>query len=130
MQVQIEDIKINKRIRQDLGDIAALADSFRKYGQMNPIAITKGNVLLAGHRRLEAAKLLGWKSINAIIVELAGPAERLEYEIEENIQRRPFTAQEEADAANTLYKIKNPGFFRKIINAIIRFWKKLFRLEY
>jgi len=129
MQVPITDIKVKKRIRKDMGNLASLAESLKKYGQLNPIVITKNNVLIAGERRLEAAKMLGWESINAVIVEAKGTLAKLELEVEENIQRRDFSPREEADATNKLYRLRNPGFFTRIINAIIRFFKRLFRIE-
>jgi ParB family chromosome partitioning protein len=49
--------------------------------------------------------------------------------VEENIQRRDFTPQEVAEATKRIYRLKNPGFFRRILNAIIRFFKWLFRIR-
>ena len=129
MQVPIKDIKIKKRIRKVPEDIDALADSLRRYGQISPIVISRKNILIAGERRLEAAKRLGWRTINAIISEMSGELERLELEVEENMQRRDFTSDEVAEASKKLYRLRNPGIFRRIINAIIRFFKWLFRIE-
>ena len=129
MQVPIKDIKTKKRIRKIPGDIEDLADSLRRYGQINPIVISRKNILIAGERRLEAAKCLGWRTINAIISERSGELERLELEVEENIQRRDFTSEEVAEASKKLYRLRNPGFFRRILNVIIRFFKWLFRIE-
>jgi ParB family chromosome partitioning protein len=126
MQVAIEDIKVKRRIRKDLGDIGALAESLKHYGQINPIAISSKNVLIAGERRLEAAKSLGWRTINAVIVDLPESVTRVEYEAEENFQRRDFTPEEAEEAAKRIYRIRNPGFFRRILNAIIRFFKRIF----
>ena len=39
MLVNIEDIKIKKRVRHDLGDLEALKDSLRTYGLLNPITL-------------------------------------------------------------------------------------------
>jgi ParB family chromosome partitioning protein len=129
MQVLIEEIVVKKRIRKDLGNISALADSMKKLGQISPISITKNNHLVAGERRLEAAKLLGWRTINAIIVDLPNEAVRLEYEIDENMYRQDFST-EEIEAANIkLDKLKNPSFFRRIGNAIVRFFHWLFRID-
>jgi len=129
VKVLIKNIIVNKRIRKDLGDIEALADSFRCYGQITPILINKKNVLIAGGRRLEAAKLLGWQSINAEIIDRTGELEQLELELEENKYRKDFNDEEVAEAARKIYKLKHPSFFRRIINAITRFFKKLFRIK-
>jgi ParB family chromosome partitioning protein len=129
MQIPIEDIIVKKRIRKDMGDIESLAESLKRYGQISPIVISRKNMLIAGGRRLEAAKSLGWRTINAVISESAGELERLELEVEENIQRRDFNMEEVADATRKIYRLQNPGFFRRILNAIISFIKKLFKIE-
>jgi ParB family chromosome partitioning protein len=127
MLVPIEDIKVKKRIRKDMGDIAALADSMKRFGQISPIVITKNNLLLAGGRRLEAARSLGWKSIHAVIADTGDELARLEFEIEENIQRRDFTFEETEEAMRKVERLKNPSIFRRMLNAIIRFFKRLFK---
>ena len=129
MQVPVDDILVKKRIRKDLGDIEALSESLKYYGQINPIVITKKNLLIAGERRLEAAKRLGWRTINAVISDSTGELARLELEVEENIQRRDFSPEETAEATRRLYRLRNPGFFRRILIAIINFFKRLFRIE-
>jgi ParB family chromosome partitioning protein len=129
MQVPVKDIIIRKRIRKDMGDIEVLAESLKNHGQISPIVISRKNVLIAGGRRLEAAKSLGWRTINAVILENSTELSRLELEIEENTQRRDFTIEELAEATKKLYRMQNPGFFRRIINAIARFFKWLFRIE-
>ena len=129
MLVPIDDIKVNRRIRKDMGDISALADSMKRFGQISPIVITKKNVLLAGGRRLEAARVLGWRSINAIVADIPDELTRLEYEVEENFQRRDFTGEEAAEAARKIHELRHPSLFRRIINAFIKFFKWLFRIK-
>ena len=129
MQVLVKDIVVRKRIRKDMGDIANLAESMKRHGQISPIVITRKNVLIAGGRRLEAAKSLGWRTINAVILENSTELSRLELEIEENTQRRDFTIDELAVATKKLYRLQNPGFFRRVLNAIVRFFKWLFKID-
>jgi len=129
MLVQISDIKVKKRIRKDMGDIPALADSMRRFGQISPILITKNNVLIAGGRRLEAARNLGWSTINAVVAEIPDEVSKLEYELEENIQRRNFSQTETIEAAKRIYSLRNPSLFRRIITAIVGFFKRLFRIN-
>jgi ParB family chromosome partitioning protein len=128
MQIPIGDIVVKKRIRKELGDIEALAESLKRFGQISPIVISKKNVLIAGGRRLEAAKFLGWRTINAVISESAGELAQLEMEVEENIQRRDFNMEEVAEATKKLYHLKNPGLFRRIIDAVVRFFKRLLKI--
>jgi ParB family chromosome partitioning protein len=128
MQVPVKDIIVKKRIRRDMGDITALAESMKRYGQISPITVTRKNILVAGGRRLEAAKSLGWKTINAVIVDVSDKLNKLEYEIEENIQRQNFSDEEIVQAAKELNRLRNPGFFRRIWNAIASFFIWLFRI--
>ena len=129
MLVPIEDIKVKKRIRKEMGDINALAESLKRFGQISPIVITKRNQLIAGGRRLEAARSLGWRTINAIVAEIPDEVTRLEYELEENVQRRDFTQEEAEEAVRKINRLQNPHLFRRIWNAIVRFFKRIFRME-
>ncbi|WP_304243209.1 ParB N-terminal domain-containing protein [Gracilinema caldarium] len=129
MQIPIEDIKIKRRIRKDLGDLNALSESLRRYGQMHPILINKKNVLISGRRRLEAAKRLGWRTINAQLIDAGDELAKLEFELEENIQRQGLTNEEIQAAMNRIQKLRNPGFFRRILNSIVRFFRNLFHLD-
>jgi ParB family chromosome partitioning protein len=128
VQVPIGDIIVKKRVRRDTGDISALAESLKHYGQISPIVINRQNVLVAGGRRLEAARSLGWHTINAVICDTADTLALLELEVEENIQRRDFTPEEESEAMHKLYRLRNPGFFRRIWNATRSFFRRLFRI--
>ena len=129
MQVPVKEIIVRKRIRKEMGDIEGLAESLKRYGLINPIVINKKNVLIAGGRRLEAAKHLGWRTINAIISDRSNELARLELEVEENVQRRDFNMEEVAEATKRIYRLQHPGFFRRVINAVIRFFKWLFKIE-
>ena len=129
MLIPIEDIKVKKRVRKEMGDINALADSLKHFGQISPIVITKNNVLVAGGRRLEAARSLGWRTINAVVADIPDEVTKLEYELEENIQRRDFSIEEEQEAVKKIIKLKNPCWFRRVINAIARFFRRFFKKE-
>ena len=129
MLIPLDDIKVKNRMRKEMGDIATLADSLKRFGQINPIVVTKNNTLVAGGRRLEAARSLGWRTINAVIADIPDEVTKLEYELEENIQRRDFSIEEEEEAIRKIIKMKNPSLFRCIINAIKRFFMKLFKKE-
>jgi len=129
MQVKVSDIKLKKRVRQGLDDIESLAQSMSRFGQLHPIVLSRGNVLVSGRRRLEAAKSLGWQTINAVIVDLRGDAAKLELELDENVQRIQLSQDEIAEGLSRLEKLRNPGFFRKIWMVIAAFFKRLFRMD-
>ena len=129
MQIEVARIKVRKLIRSDNEDISSLADSLNRYGQLQPIIVTRKNVLVAGGRRLEAARMLGWKTINAIVDSRTDELSTLELEVEENLQRVPLSREDMEAAFSRMERLRNPGFFRRILKAIVSFVKKLFRLE-
>jgi ParB family transcriptional regulator, chromosome partitioning protein len=89
-KIQIENITICERTRQSPGPLTELMQSIDKVGLLNPITVDENLSLLAGFRRLECAKLLGWKTISAHIVN----ADSLQVELDENTCRLDFTPSE------------------------------------
>ncbi len=126
MQIAIEDIRIRKRVRNNLENIEELMESMRHYGLLNPVTVTSNYVLIAGRRRLEAAKRLGWRSINATVLDDTDRISELELEIEENTQRSDFTDAELMAAYTRLEKLRNPNFLVRIWRAIAAFFRSLF----
>lgn len=114
MLVPISQIKIKRRVRKDLGNLDDLKDSLRTYGLLNPITINSKYELIAGERRLTAAKEIGWTNINANIIDNLSELEQLEMEIEENNQRKEFIEAELLEGYRRLEKLRNPGFFYRI----------------
>jgi ParB family chromosome partitioning protein len=127
VQLPVDEIKIKKRIRKELGDLSPLIASIKKYGQLSPILIDADYELIAGHRRLEAIKRLGWRTIEVIILDKDSEIDKLEIELEENIQRRNLSTDEISDGINTLHKLRNPGIWQRIINFFKWLFRKLFR---
>lgn len=90
-------------------EINGLADSIREYGVLQPIVVTKvikdrdygteiEYQLLAGERRLLAAKKAGLERIPAIVRKTSSGRESLEMALIENIQRSNLTPIESAKA--------------------------------
>ena len=78
--------------------LAELAESIKTHGVFTPILVkvaVQGYELIAGERRLRAAKLAGLKTIPAIIVEF-DDQQMMEIALLENIQRQDLNAIEEA----------------------------------
>ena len=92
--IQIKDIEIKKRLRKELGDLSELINSLKTIGLLNPIVVNQNNYLIAGERRLAAAKKLKWKTIDVRIIHTKGKLDELNLEIEENLHRKSFTYQE------------------------------------
>lgn len=129
VQVEIKSIRVKRRIRKDLGDVEGLAESLSRFGQLHPIVLTRKKVLVSGRRRLEAARILGWTTIDAITIASRDSAQLLELELDENVQRYQLTRDEVEDALARLERLRHPGFLRRIWRAIVRTWRKLFNLD-
>lgn len=127
MLVSIKDIKVKRRVRKDLGSLEDLKNSLRRYGLLNPITLNSKYELVAGERRLEAAKAIGWTSINANILDNLSELSQLEMEIEENNQRKEFTDEELLEGYKRLERLRNPSFFQRIWNAIKAFFARIAR---
>ena len=68
--MRIDQVQIGYRYRKDLGDVRSLADSIAEVGLLHPIVVTPEGRLIAGQRRLEACRKLGWVEIPATVVDL------------------------------------------------------------
>lgn len=85
-------------------DMAGLAASIRAQGVIQPLLVRKdgtGYELVAGERRLRAAKMAGLPKVPVVVKDITH-AEMLEMSIVENIQRADFNPIEEANAYHRL----------------------------
>ncbi len=126
MKVKIEDIIVKKRIRRSMGDLTTLSKSLKQYGLIHPILIDSENNLIAGERRLESARIIGWTTIEARVIPRPSEVDALELEIDENVYRKPFTSDELSDAFEKLDRLKNPRFFRRLLNNLKGFFSRIF----
>ncbi len=83
-----------------------LTASVREHGVLQPLIVTPGKgtgkyILIAGERRLQAARLAGLASVPAIVRQ-ATDQQRLELAIIENVQRSDLSPLEEAEAYRQL----------------------------
>lgn len=116
----IRDIIVANRCRRDMGNIKSLAASIERVGLLHPIVIRPDRVLIAGARRLEACKALGWSEVPVRVVDLTEIAHG---EFDENTVRKDFLPseieairralmpieQEAARARETLGKVSPPS---------------------
>lgn len=113
MRVLISSITVpRERQRQDLGDVSSLAESLARTGLINPVILVKhkdGYLLVAGERRLTAAKSLGWTDIEARLWEDNRISTRRVLEFEENAKRKDLTWQEEIRAIEAYHKMMLSG---------------------
>lgn len=91
-------------VRTDLGDVAELAASIEAVGLINPVTVRLNGdgkaELVAGHRRVAAAKKLGLKAIAVTWRDPAGPepdnTAKLAAQLVENLQRLDLDPFDEA----------------------------------
>ncbi len=85
-------------------ELADLTDSIREQGIIQPLVVRKdegGFELMAGERRLRAARAAGLERVPVMVRELTD-AQMLEMSIVENIQRENLNPLEEAEAYHRL----------------------------
>lgn len=83
--VDIDTIKIGERMRKlDMNKVHELVDSFRHCGQLNPVTIDTEHNLIAGNHRVNAGKMLGWKKIDANVLDSDELIKQLQ-ELDENL---------------------------------------------
>jgi ParB family chromosome partitioning protein len=107
-QASVESISRNPRqprVQFDAGEMDELAASIREHGIIQPLIVSPargGNfTLIAGERRLQAAKLAGLKTV-PVIVRQASDRQLLELALIENVQRADLNPLEEAEAYHHL----------------------------
>ena len=87
----LSHIHMSQRYRKDFGDLGTLMQSMATIGLLHPIVVTPDHTLIAGARRLLAAKQLGWTAIPVHIVDIAS---LVRGEHDENAVRKDFTPTE------------------------------------
>src|ERR1700753_1793928 len=68
--LNIENIEVGFRYRKDLGDLKSLAESVDEVGLLHPVVVPPEGRLIAGLRRLEACRILGWTEVPVTVVDL------------------------------------------------------------
>ncbi len=102
-----DNIKTNPwqpRNNFDQEKLEELTESIKQHGIIQPLVVTKeydGYQLIAGERRLRAAKILGFSTVPVIIRD-ANDKDKLELSIIENVQRHNLNPLEEAESYQRL----------------------------
>lgn len=93
-------------VREQLGDLTELTASIRAQGILQPLVAEPRSdgkyTLLAGHRRLAAAKRAGMEMVPVTIRRSGGPGKAIEVMLVENCQRRDLGPIEKAEAMGHL----------------------------
>jgi len=108
-EVLITEIKPNpNQPRKDLDPekLLELSRSIKRHGILQPLVVNEKYELIAGQRRLEAARLAGLRRV-PVIVHKTDEEQSLEMSIVENVQRHDLNPIEEASG----YKLLAQKFF-------------------
>ena len=93
--------------RKSFGDdgLNELSDSLRQHGVLQPLLVRQqanGYALIAGERRLRAARLAGLERVPVLVRDHGDSQERLVLALVENLQREDLNALEQARALHRL----------------------------
>ncbi len=88
--LQLGAIRVGRRHRRKLGDLAGLAESIREVGMLQPVVVTSDGRLVAGARRMAAAQTLDMREVPVHVVDVAS----IRGEYEENEHRKALTRSE------------------------------------
>lgn len=109
-QVPVDSIQRNPRQPRekfDIEELENLAVSIREHGVIQPLIVSPGKneiyTLIAGERRLQAARKAGLKTV-PVVIRHATDQQLLELALIENVQRADLNAIEEAEAYHHLAK--------------------------
>ncbi len=107
--IRISEIEVSDQIRKEFDEegINSLAESLKEHGLLQPIIVAEkpegGYRLVAGERRLRAAKKLGWFSIPAVVIPHDEERVRL-IQLVENLQRRDLNLVEKSEGIWEYFK--------------------------
>jgi ParB family chromosome partitioning protein len=105
--LQVSEIVQGKNIRSEKdSEIFELAESIERQGLINPITVQKRDdgkyEVIAGHRRFEAIKRLGYPHVECNILDDLNEKEIILAQIAENCQRKQMSASELVDTFEDL----------------------------
>ena len=107
LEIPVDRIRENPRqprVRMDDAALETLAASIREHGVIQPVLVTEtidGYQLVAGERRVRAARLAGLERVPAVVRQLAD-RDQLELALVENLQREDLDPIEAAQAYRSL----------------------------
>ena len=117
LKIKCSDIQVNSENFFEIANIEELADSIDLIGLQQPLVVTKSNngyLLIAGHRRFEAIKSLGWDTVPCIVSKPINNELEMLALIQTNTQTRELSYQERMEAVKrteqALKSLKDKGY--------------------
>ena len=125
-QVAIDEIKPYENNPRKKLDIEKVANSIKEFGWQQPIVVDKNNVIIVGHSRLSAAKLLQYKTVPVLVADIS-PEKAKAYRIADNKTNEysdwDFSAlnKEFTDLLDNNYNLDNLGFQEHELESLVIF---------
>ena len=126
IEARLEHIKPYEKNPRHKRDIKKVAQSIKEFGWQQPIVVDKGFVIIVGHSRYEAAKLLGHEKVPVVVTDIP-PEKAKAYRIADNKTNQysdwDFTLlhKELGELLDVNYDLSNLGFEEAELESIITF---------
>lgn len=126
IELKLSEIKPYEKNPRQKRDIEKVAQSIKEFGWQQPIVVDKGNVIVVGHSRYEAAKMLGHEKVPVVIADIS-PQKAKAYRIADNKTNQysdwDFTKlhKELGELLDENYDLSNLGFEEAELESIITF---------
>ena len=104
-QMPIEAIQVNRNGYGEMSDLEGLTASIKERGVLEPLIITPERRLLAGRRRLEAARRAGLTLVPVRVFEIADERTAIEIGLVENVERADLDPLTRAKAYRGLMEL-------------------------
>lgn len=117
----------NPRGEYEENEMQFLVESIKEIGLQNPILLEKKDgrhLIIAGHRRTEAVKRAGYKTIEAFVVQDLPKELRLYLQVVEDSQV-PFTWDERANSWTQLYNLMSKSLKEGTVLTILEFSRRM-----
>lgn len=92
--------------KREHGNIEELKQSIQNIGLLNPLTVNTEGKLLAGRRRFQAVKELGWTEVPVRILDSNGPVFDFKVALDENLKRKNLSDVEIAEAIKEYQQLK------------------------
>jgi len=125
----ITDIKPYSRNPRKKLNLDKVVESIRNYGWQQPIVVDRAGVIIAGHSRYEAAKILECKEIPVLIADLS-PEKAKAYRIADNKTNQysewdySLLNKEFTDLLDINFDLEDTGFDTKELEDFFTFDKE------
>lgn len=133
-QIQLQDLHAHKN-QPDRNGIEELAKSIRAIGLIEPIVVAPDGdkfAIIAGHRRVEAVRSLGFETIDAVILDSDNETLQTAALLASNTAREDFSEMQIGQVAQTLFDLGESavfvsdvtGFSQKGVKAAAKLYKQ------